>query len=133
MKKFFLALLIVLYGLSISGQQPTKEDLLKKSKSQKTWAWLFTAGGAALVVSGVIITSDNSSYFPSETVGPIMMAGGGLAIAGGVILFSASKKNETRANEMMALNLKLERSQSYELTRIVYHYYPALSLRIRIK
>jgi hypothetical protein len=133
MKKFFISLLVIFFGISVIGQPLTKEDYLRKSKNQKTWAWVLTGGGIATAIGGIVITTSNISYFPGETVGPILIAAGGAAIGGGIILFLASKKNENRGNELTVLNLKMEKKTIYTLSRAYDFYFPALSLSIRIR
>ena len=134
MKKLFISFLVILFGVSVTGQPLTREDYLRKSKNQKTWAWLLTGGGVASVVGGVAITGSTDSYFPSETVGPIMIAGGGAAIAGGIVLFSASKRNKSKASEVSAaLNLKMEETKIYLFSRVMSYHFPALSVSILIK
>jgi hypothetical protein len=133
MKKFLISILLILFGISVIGQPLTKEDFLRKSKNQKTWAWILTGGGIATAIGGIVITTSNISYFPGETVGPIMIAAGGAAIGGGIILFLASKKNENKGNKLTVLNLKMEKRTIYTLSRAYNCYFPALSLGIRIK
>jgi len=133
MKKFLISILLILFGISVIGQPLTKEDFLRKSKNQKTWAWILTGGGIATAIGGIVISTSNISYFPGETVGPIMIAAGGAAIGGGIILFLASKKNENKGNELTVLNLKMEKRTIYTLSRAYNCYFPALSLGIRIK
>lgn len=125
---------VILFGLAVIAQPLTKEEYLRKSKSQKTWGWILTGGGAAAAIAGLIVTQSDASYFPSETVGPILIAGGGASIAGGIVLLSASSRNERKANEMnVAFNLKLEEVKTYGLKGPGNTYIPALSLSIGFK
>ena len=133
MKRLFISILVIFFGISVTGQPLTKEDYLRKSKNQKTWAWVLTGGGVAAAISGIVITGSNTSYFPSETVGPIMIAAGGAAIVSGIILFSASKRNENKGNETAVFNLKMEKKTIYTLAHAGSYQFPALSLSIRIK
>lgn len=133
MKRLFMGFVVIFFGISVAGQALTKEDFLRKSKNQKTWAWILTGGGIATAIGGIVITTSNISYFPSETVGPILIAAGGAAIGGGIILFLASKKNENKGNELTVFNLKMEKKTIYTLSRAYNCYFPALSLSVRIK
>jgi hypothetical protein len=136
MKNIFLSLLIVLFGISVSGQQLIKQDYLKKSKNQKTMAWILTSGGSALVLGGIISYGAESdvSYYPGKTVGTILMACGAVAITGGIISFSASKKNERKANEMaIVFNMKLESTEIYRYKIALKKYYPAVSLNLKFR
>lgn len=136
MKKIFLSLLIVLSVIPGIGQKLANQDYQRKSKSQRTMAWILTAGGGALVVGGGISygAESNTSYYPGKTVGTIMMACGAVAISGGIILFSASKKNERKANEgAVSFNLKYERAEVYRYNNELKIYYPAVSLKLNIR
>lgn len=132
MKKLIMGFLAILFGISVASQTLTKEDYLRKSKTQKAWAWVLTGGGAASVIGGIIISGSNTSYFPSETVGPIMIAAGGAAVIGGIILFSASKRNENKAKESTVYLLKMENTTYYTCMGAKNYYFPVLSLRIWI-
>ena len=133
MKRLLTGFLVIFFGISVAAQTLTKEDVVRKSKNQKTWAWILTCVGTATAIGGIVITTSNISYFPSETVGPILIAAGGAAIGGGIILFLASKKNENKGNELTVFNLKMEKKTIYTLSRAYNCYFPALSLSIRIK
>jgi len=133
MKKALIGFLVISFAISVIGQPLTKGDYLRKSKNQKTWAWLLTGGGAAAAIGGIVITTSNPSYFPSETVGPIMIAAGGAAIVGGLVLFSASKRNENKGNETAVFNLKMEKTTICTLARVGSYPFPALSLSIWLK
>lgn len=133
MKRALISLLVFLCSIAANGQQLTKQDYLRKSKNQKTMAWILTAGGSALVLGGVIsyASESSSSFFPGKTVGTVLMACGVPAVAGGVVLFSASKRNERKANEMsMAFHLQLQSVNTYQYQHLTKTYYPALSLHI---
>ena len=133
MKKIFLGLLVVLLSLSICSQPTTKEDYQRRSKNQKTWAWLLTGGGMATLVGGVIVVGLDETYFPSETVGSLMIVGGGAATAGGIFLFSASKRNQGKGNDMALFHLKMEKATVYGLGRAENYHFPAVSVKIKIK
>jgi len=134
MKKLILSSLIVIFGISLFGQQLSKQDYLNKSKTQKTWGYVLTGGGSALVLAGVVLLAANPSFVPSETIGPIMILGGTGAIVEGIILFSASNKNERKGNEMnMTYNFKLEIAKTVQPMQEVNQLYPALSIRIKLK
>jgi hypothetical protein len=62
------------------------------------------------------------------------MAIGAVAITGGIILFSESKKNERKANEVaIEFNMKLESAEIFRYTIGLEKYYPAVSLKLNIK
>jgi hypothetical protein len=133
MKNILLTIGVVLFGISVFGQQLTKQDYLAKSKNQKTWAIILTAGGGLAVVGGIISygAESTTSYYPGHEVGIALMIGGAAAITGGIVLFSASKRNEKKANEMaMAFRFKLESTDMYKYNHAVRNSYPAMAVNI---
>ena len=134
MKKILLGLLILLYSVSVYSQQLTQEEYLQKSKNQKTWGYVLTVGGSAMVIGGAIAVGSKAAFWDTEALGYPLLIGGAAAIVGGISLFSSSKKNEQRAKGMsVALYLKVEPVQSYQDMHIINNYYPALMLRIERK
>ena len=134
MKGFLVATVIILLGTSISAQQETKQDYLRKSKNQKTFAWILAGGGTALVISGIGLMAANPDYVDSKTIGIALIGGGAAAITGGIILFSSARKNEQKGNAMaVQLHLKMKQAKTYRNTRLVNNSYPALALSVTIK
>lgn len=96
--------LVVMLAISASlfSQQPelTKEEYLKKSKSQKTAAWVLAGGGTALVVIGLVAYADaenpNNPFEIFDTSDLVFTLLGGAALVGSKILFKAAAKNKTR-------------------------------------
>ena len=134
MKKTITALLFLLYSITLYSQQLTQEQFLQKSKSQKTWGYVLTVGGSAMVIGGALAVGSKSAYWDTEALGYPLMAGGAAAIVGGISLLNSSKKNEQRAKSLaMTLYLKVEPVQSYQDMHIINNYYPALMLKIERK
>ncbi|HEY0750380.1 MAG TPA: hypothetical protein VGD26_04460 [Chitinophagaceae bacterium] len=134
MKKTITALLFLLYSITLYSQQLTQEQYLQKSKNQKTWGYVLTVGGSAMVIGGALAVGSKAAYWDSEALGYPLMAGGAAAIVGGISLLNSSKKNEQRAKSLaMTLYLKVEPVQSYQDMHIINNYYPALMLRIERK
>ena len=131
MKKTITALLFLLYSITLYSQQLSQEQYLQKSKNQKTWGYVLTVGGSAMVIGGALAVGSKAAYWDSEALGYPLMAGGAAAIVGGISLLNSSKKNEQRAKSLaMTLYLKVEPVQSYQDMHIINNYYPALMLRI---
>lgn len=136
MKIIISSLLIVLACISASGQQFTKQDYLKKSKNQKSLARILTTGGGLLVVGGIVsyASESNTSFYPGKEVGNILMASAAVVFTGGIILFSASKRNERKAGEVPAMfKMKLESSEMYRYKAKLGRYYPALAIKLNIR
>lgn len=137
MRKIFFVVFSMLFCISLFSQktEPThqlsKQDYLRKSKNQKTAAWILTAGGGAMVVTGLVFISSNWDYFESEGIGTGLLIGGAAAVTGGIILFNASKKNQQNATRSaIALNLKWENVKLIRNVTLKNNFYPALSLKI---
>lgn len=134
MKGFLVAMVIILLGTSMNAQQETKQDYLRKSKNQKTFAWILTGGGTALVIGGAVLMAADPDYVDSKTIGIALIGGGAAAITGGIILFSSARKNEQKGSAMaVQLHLKMEKAKTYRNTRLVNNSYPALAFSVTIK
>ena len=140
MSKIFIVVFGMLFCISTFAQktEPThqlsNEDYLSKSKSQKTMAWILTAGGGAMIVTGLVFISSNWDYFDAEGIGTGLLIGGAAAVTGGIILFNASKRNRENAMQRgVTLNLKLENAKLNRNATLKNSFYPALSLKIGLK
>jgi hypothetical protein len=66
MRKIILCTMLLLLATVTFSQQTTpsvaltKQDYLKKSKKQKTAAWLLLSGGLACVITGSLLSTDLS-------------------------------------------------------------------------
>ena len=142
MKNILVSIVIMLVGIGASGQQTqpgqqfTKEDYLKKSKDQKTAAWILLGGGAALTIGGAIWWGQEFSLFSettgAETAAGIMTVAGIAAMGGSIPLFIASGRNKRKAMGM-SINLKFDKIPSPQYTTGGYRYYPALAISVRVK
>jgi hypothetical protein len=134
MKRFFVAWTMVLLSISMNGQLLTKDDYLQKSKNRKTFAWILTAGGGAMVIGGLTLIAADPDYVDSKTIGGTIAGVGAAAIVGGIILFSSARENEQKANGMaIQVHVKIENALTYQGIRQVSNYYPALALHIGLK
>ncbi len=123
--------------------QPFSRDYyLKKSKSNKTAAWVMLAAGTVLVGTGIgvglnestdafvtIFTVEEEKY---SNTGEILFFSGLAAAATSIPLFIASDKNRKKANAVSA-SLKMEKSLLVHQQSFVKARYPALSLTINFK
>jgi hypothetical protein len=138
MKNIFLTLLIIFLTISARSQQTepkqqlAKQEYLKKSKSQKTAAWILLGAGTAMTV-GASIWVANNLFGPDQGEGVLFLAGLG-AMAGSIPLFIASGRNKRKANEIgVVFNMKLEKCIVVQNEMADSNYYPALSLKIGFK
>ena len=140
MRKIFFVVFSMLFSISLFSQktEPThqlsKQDYLRKSKNQKTAAWILTAGGGAMVVTGLVFISSNWDYFDAKGIGTGLLIGGAAAVTGGIILFNASKRNKQNATRPgVTFNLKMENAKLVRNTTLKNNFCPSLSVKIGLK
>ena len=144
MKKIIVSLTALTIGISCFCQradslQAIKTDYLRKSKNQKTAAWVLLGGGVAMTITGIIIYSndytnaveDNPLYLGADAnpAGAVIATIGLLSSAGSIPLFIASGKNKKRALAI-STSFKMEKASIVQRAMMVRRSYPALSLRI---
>lgn len=122
----------------IQGEPPkTKEDLLQKSKTQKTSAYLLLGIGAAATIGGAILFDDNFTVLGEgdndvAAGGVVLIAAGGLSMLGSIPLFIASSNNKARAMAMSA-GIKVERSPSGVVSAFPSTVYPAIAVKFQLR
>ena len=150
MKK--LTLLSICFGTSVSlfsQELPpetsqitlSKEQLLQKSKHQKTAAIVLLCAGGVAATVGLAMAADglddeleglfNPNYEGDndETVSTILFFTGAAAMLGSIPLFISSRKNKGRAMELSFKNIPS--SQVYK-NMLVNQRIPSINLRIRL-
>jgi hypothetical protein len=144
MRKLMVATLLWLMALGAAGQQldttrvaVPQLDYLKKSRVQKTTAWIVLWAGAAglfttLVVDGtedLVVSIDNAFGGPPKK--DKSYAGyyaGSVALMGSsIFLFSAAKHNKQKALEAGAY-LKLEEAPKVQGSSLTYKSYPSVGV-----
>ena len=137
---FTFVLLLVLSNISYSQQvspapQLTKQDYLKKSKSQKTIAWILAGTGVTSVIIS-IATIDGTEIFssiegnnkPINRFG-ILIFGGCIVSLSSIPFFISSGKNKRKA---MSLSLKMEQVPQLQIASLVNKPNPSVILKIRL-
>ena len=152
-KKIILYTLLLLFSVTLFCQSTpnnlpaVKTDYLKKSKNQKTAAWLFLSGGFALTVTSALVAAPKltedygnaiAGFFSAEpvpennyTAENILLVTGTAAMLSSIPLFIASKKNKKRAMNMTT-NIKMEKATIIERESFVQSSYPAIALKIKL-
>lgn len=136
MKKLLLLVPLALLVHSIAAQQTdparlqSKEDYLRKSKTQKKTAWILLGGGTALAVTGAIIfgtTYDDGGSFATTDVGGILILVGLAMDLASIPFFASSAKNARRAASLSMTNqpLLIPAGSAWAVRAV-----PSLSLRI---
>ena len=124
-----------------------KTDYLKKSKKQKTAAWVLLGGGFALTTTSIVMASSKitedyvtviAGVFSSEpvqennyTAENILLITGTASMLASIPFFIASKKNKRRAIDMTA-NIKMEDAKLIRNQSFVQTSYPAITVKIKL-
>ncbi len=144
-KVLFSIVLLLVLSFNAIGQQTTTEQknsrefYLKKSKNQKTAAWILAAGGTLTAIISM------TSFTVENLFGPIIDPGFGgeenvkrgettfyigcIAALSSIPLFIASSKNKKKANSMSAY-FKIETQSLLQQGAIVKTPYPAISFKL---
>jgi len=132
----FVCIIMVMHTFcQVTATPLTKEDYLKKSKNQKTAAWVMLIGGTVLTTIGVGVALGGGldcAYGPdcdnNQTVASILTITGGAAMLGSIPLFIVADKNKKKA---MSAALIIEKMPAIRFSgSIKYQSYPAISLRM---
>jgi hypothetical protein len=146
MKKMIFSTMMLAFAASSFGQQTApkqnpnwqESDYYKKSKSQKTVAWVLVGTGAGLFVGGMIAHFNyiNDGHDPLSgvdgtfTTGEAIAGVGILVASGSIPLFISSAKNKKRAKEG-AVFIDMEHAEVLQGTAFSNRPFPALGLRLR--
>lgn len=89
------------------AQEMTKQDYLELSKKQKNTGFILLGGGAAAVIAGSVLFSENfciwgctNSEDALAATGAALAVGGGVAMLVSIPSFINSSKNATRAAQL---------------------------------
>ncbi|HMR82310.1 MAG TPA: hypothetical protein PKE30_04230 [Niabella sp.] len=82
------------------------EKYIKKSKGQKTAAWIMLGGGTVMGVTGLVIGINNITLFGGEPnteskIGGAMFFAGALSMVGSVPFFISSGVNKRKARVLL--------------------------------
>jgi len=149
MKKMIISLAMLTITSFCFSQQSetlkllTPQEYLKKSKHQKTAAWVLTTTGTAALIStwlaeasqdlgGSLITLISlgtvEPEYKSYTGAYLISAA---SMAGGVILFVAASKNKKRA-KAASVSLLMEKASLLQKASITNLSYPSVGIAIRL-
>lgn len=145
-KTIFCAMLLVIASSSFCQQiKPTQsliqEDYLKKSKKQKTIAWVLLGSGAAFIIAGAIIPEgeliDRYSlpYFTEEHkndgIKSAFFIAGGISALGSIPLFIISGRNK-RKGMTTTVSFNNQRVVFSQQNAFVSRTQPTLTLKIEL-
>src|SRR5688572_3672925 len=150
-KAITLTLLLAFVTVSFSQQAVqkhslTQADYLQKSKKQKKTAMIFLGGGAALIVTGLVIPQGEPTGFQFDPIsggfyeghkndgikGALVLTGV-VSMLGSIPFFIASGKNKKRAKANQAsVFINMERTPVLQGTSIINQSFPVIGLQIKI-
>lgn len=144
MKKFIIISLLLIMSSALFSQETnpsatlTKQDYLKKSRHQKTAAWLLIGGGFVLSSAGVIgaLVEESKAIWGTEpestsnTPGVLFFSGGVMMLSS-IPLFIASSKNKKKA-KFATVSFKNEKTLQVMSHSYVYRFVPSVSLKIEL-
>ena len=147
MKKLLFVILMLAIGSS-AFSQPTIEpapsvqtNYLKKSKKQKTAAWILLGGGAIVSTIGTVIASNNvvdeigslfdDTHDAGYATGVSLMGVGIAAMAGSIPLFIVSGKNRRKAIAA-SVSIDIKRNYRAESFTVKSSACPALTLKLSL-
>lgn len=113
----------------------TKQEYLKKSKSQRTAGGIILGGGAILIGAGLATSLGNglANAFrlesPKNNSGDVLTVLGVISIAGSIPLLISSGKNKRRA---FSLSVKNQPSQVLQNNRLYTKMTPSLTFKINL-
>lgn len=149
MRKYFTTLLLVLFTLTVFGQQQDSTlvrnaaDYLKKSKRQKTTGWVLTSVGttgllvtliadASQALGGAIITVGSlgsvEPEYKSYTTYYLLSTA---AVAGGILSFISAGNNK-KIGRAMQTTFKMESAPVLLTNGIGQQSYPSLSFFVQL-
>ena len=130
MKKITIwIMLLILSATSFCQQtQPstplTREDYLKKSKTQKIVGFIFLGAGA---ISFISVSGGNTDF---NTLGTVVVLGGVLTLAS-IPLFIASGRNKRKARNA-SVSFNFDKIKSFQQTQLSFQNIPTLSLKLNL-
>lgn len=140
MKKIIILTLVLAFAATSFGQQSapkqhwTETEYYKKSKKQKTTAWIFTGVGSAVLLTTLITDAFSSAFsgFEESASGiAIPYAIGGACVATGVVFFVAAGKNKRKAKEASVF-INMEKAPVLQSAAIRNQSFPAVGVKIRL-
>lgn len=144
MKKIILGIMLLMLASAAFSQQNNplpdliKQDYLKKSKHQKTTAFIFLGAGTSLITTAFIIEpfynfkKVGSTLMippPDYTYKTIFFLTGLASIVASIPFFINFSKNKKKA---AGVSFNMQKNPAVQQKSLVVHSYPVLSLKINL-
>ena len=140
MKKIMLISFLLAFTTYSFGQQSTPKqhwtdtEDYKKSRKQKTWAWVSTSVGASILLVTLFADALSTAVTLGQgkatgTTAPYLI--GAACVTTGVVLFVASGKNRKKAHDVSAF-INMEKAPVLQSTLIRNHSFSAVGIKISL-
>jgi hypothetical protein len=130
MKKITIFAMLIIFSATSFCQQTktstslTRDEYLKKSKTQKIVGFVFLGAGAITLIS---VSGGNTDF---NTLGTVVAAGGILTVAS-IPLFIASGRNKRKAQNA-SVSFNFEKNPLIQQSQLSCHSFPSISLKINL-
>jgi hypothetical protein len=150
MKKVVILSLLLTFTVTsfcqqtVPNQTTAQTNYLQKSKKQKKVGWVLIAGGAASIVTSIVIPQDGNTGLQIDPLGGIYEGHkndgikgafgltGVVAMLGSIPFFIASGKNKRRAMNVSGF-LQMEKAPVLHTTGLATQRFPALAVRLQLR
>jgi hypothetical protein len=145
MKKIVFSLTLLLFVFSLFSQAPanpkhSRDHYLKKSKIEKTEAWILLGGGAVCVLTGLLIPKgkqfQDSGFnfwgpsYKNDNIKGTFEGIGILFMLTSIKFFLGSSRNQRKANRATTINFNNQRILFPQKNTFVLRTQPSLTLKI---
>ena len=130
MKKVTICTMLLILSATSFCQQTqsskplTREEYLKKSKTQKIVGFVFLGAGAITLIS---VSGGNTDF---NTLGTLVVVGG-LSTLASIPLFIASGRNKRKAKNA-SVSFNFEKIQFIQQSQLSFHSVPAISIKLNL-
>lgn len=139
MKRITICTILFCLTLNLFSQQTTpsqpfsNQDYLKKSKNQKTAAWICLGGGVLTSFIGLtqINLAGSADGDVNNTPGTVLFFTGLASTIISIPLFSASKKNKKKAANVSAY-FEFNKSPNKFQTGLKVHSFPSMTVKVSL-
>ena len=130
MKPITICAMLIIFSTTSFCQQTetstslTREEYLKKSKTQKIVGFVFLGAGALTLIS---VSGGNTDF---NTLGTVVVVGGLLTVAS-IPLFIASGRNKRKAKNA-SVSFNFEKNKSLQQSQLRVHFFSDVSLKLHL-
>ncbi|UKJ07655.1 hypothetical protein [Solitalea lacus] len=125
--KTIIFILLMLF-ISLTSFSQTRLDYQRKSKNQKTTAWVLLIGGTTMITAGAISLSSSDAWSSSNTEG-FLILGGLVADLVSIPFFISARRN---ARKTAALEINNQSASIFKKNSLIVKTQPCITLKIQL-